>query len=232
MSAPSDSSPSAAPAKRRRGFFVPNMPTILNFGSDSPLPPSPKRQRLAPQKLDEKVDPAKGASPQVTQELTSTASGQASPDPEASPNVKEELPAETQVNEIASQKLDTASGQENPGGAGESASAALGEHEEEPDWGGEQSVHLEEDATVDPPEASGQVKEESHGSTDETKPLDSDISVESDFTDPEMPALVPLAIPARRSARHMLAKLDPARAQLVERLISLIAKLIRKPLAE
>ena len=46
-------------------------------------------------------------------------------------------------------------------------------------------------------------------------PLDSDVSVESDASDPEMPALVPLAIPARRSARHMLAKIDPARAQAV-----------------
>ena len=131
----------------------------------------------------------------MTQELTSTASCQASPDPEASPNVKEELPAETQVNELASQMLDTAFGQENPGDAGESASAMLGEHELGADWD-DPSVHLEEDATVDPPEASGQVKEESRGSTDETKPLDSDISVKSDFTEPEMPALVPLAIPA------------------------------------
>ena len=58
------------------------------------------------------------------------------------------------------------------------------------------------------------------------KPLDSDINVESDFTDPEMPALVPLAIPARRSARHAPAKLDPDRAQSVEHLT---ADLKRKP---
>ena len=44
-----------------------------------------------------------------------------------------------------------------------------------------------------------------------------------------MPALVPLAILARRSAHHALAKLDPARAQLVEHPT---AELRRKPLAE
>ena len=46
-------------------------------------------------------------------------------------------------------------------------------------------------------------------------PFNSDISVESDFSDPEMPALVPLAIPARRSACHALYYSEARRRALV-----------------
>ena len=40
------------------------------------------------------------------------------------------------------------------------------------------------------------------------KPTGADSSTESDATDPEMPALIPLALPAKRSARATLARLD------------------------
>ena len=40
------------------------------------------------------------------------------------------------------------------------------------------------------------------------KSSDADVSTESDATDPEMPALVPLALPANRSARAALARLN------------------------
>ena len=149
MSAPSKSASTAAPAKRVRGFDVPGMPAIPFLGGSSPSP-EPKRNR-ASQKLDEKGDPAKGASPQLIQELPSTASGQASPDPEASPEVKEELRTGKQEKELACQKLDTASGQEDPGDAGESASAKPGEHEQGAGWGDLSGLGPdEEDATVEP----------------------------------------------------------------------------------
>ena len=50
--------------------------------------------------------------PPGTEELPTTASGQASPDPKTCPEVKKELPTGEQEKEIARQNLDTASGQE------------------------------------------------------------------------------------------------------------------------
>ena len=68
MSDPSKSQPAstAAPAKRARdwGFDVPGMPPVPNFGEESPMP-EPKRHKAS----------AKGVSPQLTQELPRTASG-------------------------------------------------------------------------------------------------------------------------------------------------------------
>ena len=126
----------------------------------------------ASEKAVDKTDPAKGASPPRTQELPRTASGQTSPDPEGCPEVRKELPTGKQDKEIAAyQNLDTASGQEYPVDAAETA--VPGEHEQGADWddpsAGEQIGNRdglgpdEEDAT-----ASGQVRGESHGSTDET----------------------------------------------------------------
>ena len=129
--------------------------------------------------------------PPGAEELPTTDSGQASPDPKTCPELKTELPTREQEKEIARQNLDTASGQEgradsNPGDAAASASAVPGEELFVPDWedpnvqtecaaasndreSGDQTGKRdglgpdEEDAT-----ASGQVRGESHGSTDET----------------------------------------------------------------
>ena len=46
------------------------------------------------------------------------------------------------------------------------------------------------------------------GMSENSKPPDPDASAESDATDPEMPALVPLALSAKRSARAALARLN------------------------
>ena len=70
MSDPSKSQPAstAAPANRAKrgrnfGFDVPGIPPVPNFGEESPMP-EPKRHKAS----------AKGASPQLTQELPSAAS--------------------------------------------------------------------------------------------------------------------------------------------------------------
>ena len=147
MPAPSNPASSAAST---RGFDIRGLPPVPFFDGSSPSP-NPKRRRLSP----------------GTQELSLAASG----------NEERNTPTASGQDAAPIPDQDTASGQEEPGDAAESASAGPGEHKQgddfEADWSdpnaGDQTGIRddfgpdEEDAT-----ASGQVRGESHGSNDET----------------------------------------------------------------
>ena len=115
MSAPSKPASTAAPAKRARGFHVPGMPPVPFLGGDSLLP-EPKRHRAS----------AKGASPQLIQELPRTASGD------------EERNTPTASGQVAAPEPDhntAALVHEDLGDEAASASPVRGEHEHGADWG-------------------------------------------------------------------------------------------------
>ena len=157
MPAPSNPASSAAPT---RGFDIRGLPPVPFFDGASPSP-KPKRRRLSQEAVDKEA-PAKGAPPPGTQELSTAASG----------NEERNTPTASGQDAAPIPDQDTASGQEEPGDAAESASAGPGEPEFVPDWGDPNAPEQignrdglgpdEEDAT-----ASGQVRGESHGSTDE-----------------------------------------------------------------
>ena len=116
MSAPSKLASTAALAKRARdwGFHVPGMPPVPFLDGDSPLP-EPKRHRAS----------AKGASPQLTQELPRT------------PSSDEERNTPTASGQVAAPVPDhdtAAPGHEDLGDAAASASAVPGEELFVPDW--------------------------------------------------------------------------------------------------
>ena len=148
-------------------FMSRGCPPFLILGGESP----PKRHKAS----------AKEASPRLTQEMPRT------------PSSDEERNTPTASGQVAEPMPDhdaAAPDHENLEDAAASASAVLGEEPFVPDWGdsnvqtecaaasndlgsGEQTANrdglgpIEEDAAVEPPEASGQVRGESHGSTDE-----------------------------------------------------------------
>ena len=114
MPDPSKHASTAAPPKRAReyGFHVPGMPTVPNFGGESP----PKRHKAS----------AKEASPRLTQEMPRR------------PSSDEERNTPTASGQVAEPMPDhdaAAPDHENLEDAAASASAVLGEEPFVPDWG-------------------------------------------------------------------------------------------------